>query len=98
VKPFRTGELLARIRSVLRNANTNQDHPLFVYEDLQVNLASRTVRQKDEFVKLTSTEYNLLALFVKNEGKVLTHQYILKQLWGPPYTNQTQYLRVFIAQ
>jgi len=98
VKPFRTGELLARIRSVLRNANTNEDQPLLVYDDLEIDLASRTVRQKDELVKLTSTEYNLLALFAKNEGKVLTHQFILKQVWGPSYTNQTQYLRVFIAQ
>jgi len=99
VKPFRTGELLARIRSVLRNAGTNEeDHPLLIYGDLQVDLASRTLKRKDEFVKLTSTEYNLLALFAKNEGKVLTHQYILKLVWGPSYTNQTQYLRVFIAQ
>ena len=48
--------------------------------------------------KLTATEYNLLILFVKNEGKVLTHQFILKQVWGPDYVDQSQYLRVYIGQ
>jgi len=49
-------------------------------------------------VKLTDTEYDLLALFVRNEGKVLTHQYLLRDIWGPGYINQSQYLRVFVAQ
>jgi len=52
----------------------------------------------NEIIKLTTTEYTLLALFAKNEGKVLTHQYILREVWGPGYINQSQYLRVFIAQ
>jgi len=57
------------------------------------------VRKKDDqIIKLTSTEYNLMALFFKNEGKVLTHQYILKEIWGAGYQSETQYLRVFIAQ
>ncbi len=49
-------------------------------------------------MKLTVTEYNLLMLFAKNEGKVMIHQYLLRNIWGPGYINQTQYLRVFIAQ
>lgn len=98
IKPFRTGELLARIRSVLRNINTQTNQPLFVFDSLEIDLAARTVKQNNEAVKLTSTEYNLLALFAKNEGKVLTHQYVLKEVWGPSYANETQYLRVFVAQ
>jgi len=98
VKPFRTGELLARIRSALRSRTDDGDNPVLDYGDLQIDLATRTVRKNDEVVKLTATEYSLLILFARNEGKVLTHHYILKQVWGPAYTNQSQYLRVYIAQ
>lgn len=98
VKPFRTGELLARIRSALRNRTNDDENPVIDYNDLQIDLATRTVKKEDEVVKLTATEYALLTLFAKNEGKVLTHQYILNQVWGPAYIGQSQYLRVYIAQ
>lgn len=97
-KPFRTGELLARIRSAMRSTNTDENTAEIVVGDLKIDLAARTVKKNNETVKLTSTEYQLLALFVKNEGKVLTHQYLLRAIWGPGYINQSQYLRVFIAQ
>ena len=97
VKPFRTGELLARIRSALRKAASEENNPVLIFDDLQIDLAARTVKRKNELIKLTSTEYHLLALFAKNEGKVLTHHYILRQVWGPGFTLETQYLRVFIA-
>lgn len=98
IKPFRTGELLARIRSALRAAITEKGNSVITFNDLQIDLALRTVKKNNELVKLTATEYNLLALLAKNEGKVLTHQFLLKQVWGPSYVNQSQYLRVFIAQ
>lgn len=98
VKPFRTGELLARIRSTLRSTATEENNPVIVCDDLQVDLSSRTVKKQNELVKLTATEYSLLALLIKNEGKVLTHHYLLREVWGPGYINQSQYLRVFIAQ
>jgi two-component system KDP operon response regulator KdpE len=98
VKPFRTGELLARIRSVLRSAIPQEEDPVINSEDLHIDLAARVVKKKNELIKLTATEYSLLALFARNEGKVLTHHYLLKMIWGPGYTGQTQYLRVFIAQ
>jgi two-component system, OmpR family, KDP operon response regulator KdpE len=97
-KPFRTGELLARIRSAIRSSSTEENQPVINCGDLQVDLGQRTILKKGEPVKLTATEYALLALFVRNEGKVLTHQYLLRDVWGPGYINQTQYLRVFIAQ
>jgi two-component system KDP operon response regulator KdpE len=98
VKPFRTGELLARIRSALRGMITEENNPLINSGDLQINLQNRTVKKNGENIKLTATEYTLLALFARNEGKVLTHQYLLREVWGPGYINQSQYLRVFIAQ
>lgn len=98
IKPFRTGELLARIRSALRSKILEDNDPIITCKDLQIDLNKRTVRKKNSIIKLTATEYTLLALMVKNEGKVLTHQYLLKEVWGTGYINQSQYLRVFIAQ
>lgn len=98
VKPFRTGELLARIRSCLRSLPAGNIQQVADLNDLKIDFTARTVKKDNELVKLTSTEYNLLALFVKNEGKVLTHQYLLREIWGPGYIEQSQYLRVFIAQ
>lgn len=98
VKPFRTGELVARIRSALRKTAADENNPMVNYSDLSVDFAARVVKKNGVTVKLTSTEYTLLALMVKNEGKVLTHHYMLNQVWGPTYKNESQYLRVFIAQ
>lgn len=97
-KPFRTGELLARIRSALRTAITEENELAIDSEDLKIDLLSRTVMKKGELVKLTNTEFSLLSLFARNEGKVLTHQYLLRAVWGPGFIGQSQYLRVFIAQ
>lgn len=97
-KPFRTGELLARIRSSLRNAIMEEGDANVQFGDLQIDFTARTVKKQAEFIKLTSTEYSLLSLFARNEGKVLTHQYLLRSIWGPGYIDQSQYLRVFIAQ
>lgn len=97
-KPFRTGELLARIRSAIRTFNTEEGEPIIGGPDLEIDLTARTVKRNNEPVKLTLTEYSLLALLARNEGKVLTHQYLLRAIWGPGFISQSQYLRVFIAQ
>jgi len=97
-KPFRTGELLARIRATLRQSQGSPDNPILEFGTLVIDIASHTVRKNDEIVKLTTTEFALLALLAKNEGRVLTHQYILKEVWGMGYIEQPQYLRVFVAQ
>lgn len=97
-KPFRTGELLARIRSALRNTPLEENSPIINTDDLQIDLNTRTMKKNNELVKLTTTEYSLVALFAKNEGKVLTRQYLLREVWGPGFINQSQYLRVFVAQ
>jgi len=97
-KPFRTGELLARIRASIRQKPGAADNPSLVFGSLEVDLANHVARKNNEIIKLTSTEFSLLALLSKNEGRVLTHQFILKEIWGMGYLEQTQYLRVFMAQ
>jgi two-component system KDP operon response regulator KdpE len=96
-KPFRTGELLARIRSSIRRHSSDENHSTLVCGALEIDLVARTVKLKGEILKLTSTEYSLIVLLAKNEGRVLTHQYILKEIWGVGAQLQTQYLRVFIG-
>lgn len=97
VKPFRSGELLARIRSSLRGSLSLNYKPSSI-NGLEIDLNLRQVKKNNELIKLTATEFELLALFLKNEGRVLTHQYLLREIWGPGYLEQSQYLRVFIAQ
>jgi two-component system KDP operon response regulator KdpE len=98
VKPFRTGELLARIRSALRKSLPEAASSEFCFGDLTLDFGARSLTKQGAPVKLTATEYSLLALLARNEGKVLTHQYLLREIWGPSYQNESQYLRVFIAQ
>lgn len=98
VKPFRTGELMARIRSALRKASPDENNPIAEFDDITIDFAARSVKKSNAPIKLTATEYTLLALMAKNEGKVLTHQYLLNQVWGPSYREESQYLRVFVAQ
>lgn len=97
-KPFRTGELLARIRTALRQTLHQTSVQKLEFGSLVIDLTSRVVTQAKEPVKLTATEYSLLTLLAKNDGRVLTHQFILRNIWGPGYTEQSQYLRVFVGQ
>jgi two-component system KDP operon response regulator KdpE len=97
-KPFRTGELLARIRVALRQNQTTEEATQLTFGALTIDLVDHIVRKKGKIIKLTSTEFALLALLAKNSGRVLTHQSILKEIWGFGYIGQTQYLRVFVAQ
>lgn len=98
VKPFRSGELLARVRSALRQASMEQSKTELTFSGLTIDLVARVVKKQGQVVKLTATEYSLLSLLARNEGKVLTHRYILTQIWGPHYHEQSQYLRVFVRQ
>ena len=98
VKPFRTGELLARIRCALRCSDSKESKTVIDDGYLFIDLSARIVKKDSSHVKLTATEYALLTLLAKNESRVLTHAYILKEVWGPAFSGETQYLRVFIAQ
>lgn len=97
-KPFRTQELLARMRTALRVNAVQNTEPIASFGNVSIDLVSRVVKVNNEILKLTATEYTLLILLFKNDGRVLTHQYILKEIWGNSYSDQTQYLRVFVAQ
>lgn len=96
-KPFRMAELLARIRSALRRNNNNLPSERIESGTLFIDLAARVVKQNNETVRLTATEFKLLALLARHQDRVLTHTYILKEIWGVGFQQETQYLRVFIA-
>ena len=98
-KPFHNGELLARIRSAIRSIREEKDQSAILsFGDLTIDMLNHCVKMKNEIIKLTSTEFSILSLMAQNAGKVLTHQYLLKEVWGVAYQSQPQYLRVFIAQ
>jgi two-component system KDP operon response regulator KdpE len=82
----------------LRNSVSEEGVTTINCGEIVIDLEARSIKKNNELIKLTATEYRLLSLFAKNEGKVLTHQYLLREVWGPGYVNQSQYLRVFIAQ
>lgn len=97
-KPFNSGELLARIRAALRVQIHEQSSPVYKNGSLEVDFNSRIVKKNGEIIKLTATEYSLLILFIKNTGKVITHSYILNEVWGKTFSEETQYVRIYMAQ
>jgi two-component system KDP operon response regulator KdpE len=100
-KPFNVGELLARVRVALRRravADPVTGEPVFGVGDLHVDLARREVKVKDQLIHLTPNEFKLLAVLVKNAGRVMTHQQLLREVWGPGSGNETHYLRVYLNQ
>jgi two-component system KDP operon response regulator KdpE len=96
-KPFGTGEMLARLRVVLRHAKPQAAEAVFHNGDLEIDLSTRTVRKAGREVRLTPIEYGLLRLLVIHAGKILTHRQLLTEIWGPKAVAQTHYLRVHIA-
>lgn len=100
-KPFGVGELLARIRVLLRHAaqaGGELDEPVFATGELKVDLAKRQVFRREAEVHLTPMEYKLLTTLIRYAGKVVTHRQLLKEVWGPAYATETQYLRVYMVQ
>jgi two-component system, OmpR family, KDP operon response regulator KdpE len=99
-KPFSTAELLARIRVALRHSSRvagEKESATFESGDLKVDLAARRVFAHDEEIHLTPLEYKLLGTLVQHAGKVLTHRFLLKEVWGPGHEQETHYLRIFMA-
>lgn len=98
-KPFGISELMARIRAVLRmrGDEKGQDESVFETGDLRVDLATRTVTVGNKMVQLSRKEYELLKLFVNNPGQVLTHQQIMRMIWGPSREEETHHLRVLVG-
>lgn len=98
-KPFGTAELLARIRAALRDAIVAQaEETELSIGDLHIDLMKRIVSLREERIKLSPKEFNLLKVLAMNAGKLLTHKHLMKEVWGEAYTDDNQYLRIYIAQ
>jgi two-component system, OmpR family, KDP operon response regulator KdpE len=96
-KPFRFGELVARVRAVLRRtAGDNAGLTQLQAGDLEIDFDKRLVRRRGEIVHLTPTEFELLAILMKNEGTLLTHKKLLQTIWGPEYGEELEYLRSYV--
>lgn len=99
-KPFGVGELMARIRSALRrraaDAAGNEAHE-FRFGDVKVDFINRRVYRREQEIHLTSIEYRLLTVLIRNAGKVLTHRHLLKEVWGPSHVESSHYLRTYMA-
>jgi two-component system, OmpR family, KDP operon response regulator KdpE len=93
-KPFGVGELMARIRVILRRSARPVDEPVYEIDDLKVDLPRRMVTLHGQEVDLTPTEYDILRVLVQHAGRVLTHRQILRDVWGAPYETETHLLRV----
>jgi two-component system KDP operon response regulator KdpE len=97
-KPFGMDELLARLRAAVRRSAPAEDAPVITTEDFTIDLAAKRVRTTDGEVKLTPTQWQLLEVLARNRGKLLTHKQLLQDVWGPAYSTESNYLRVYVAQ
>jgi two-component system KDP operon response regulator KdpE len=98
VKPFGMDELLARMRAALRRARPEEARPRLMFGDLEVDLARQLVKLGGQQLHLTPTEYRLLEALASNAGKLLTHAWLLRRVWGPAYDRESHYVRVYIQQ
>jgi two-component system KDP operon response regulator KdpE len=99
-KPFGMGELLARLRAALRReTDPGEDQPTVVTDDFSIDLAKKVVTgASGEEIRLTPTEWGILEMLVRHRGRLVTQTQLLKEVWGPQYGEETNYLRVFMAQ
>jgi two-component system KDP operon response regulator KdpE len=98
-KPFNTDELIARIKANLRRIPPAQERSsILIVAEMRMDISNRIVSIEDELIKLTPKEFKLLRVFMENQGKALTHAWLLKAIWGVGYQHETHYLRVFINQ
>jgi len=97
-KPFGMDELLARLRAALRRTTPAEEEALVETEDFTIDLAAKKVRRNGEEVRLTPTEWNLVEVLVRNRGRLVAQTQLLQDVWGPQYHDETNYLRVFMAQ
>jgi two-component system KDP operon response regulator KdpE len=97
VKPFGMDELLARLRAAIRRGSPEPAQPTLITDAFTVDLAAGRVTAGDAEVKLTPTEWHLLEVLARNPGKVVDHERLLTEVWGPAYRDQTNYLRVYMA-
>jgi two-component system KDP operon response regulator KdpE len=97
-KPFQADELLARIRALTRRTPEPGGEPVVVFGDVTVDLSAHVVRRNGATVRLTPTEWKLLEVLVRNPGRLVTREHLLTEVWGPQYTSDTGYLRLYLSQ
>ena len=97
-KPFGMDELLARLRAALRRTAPAEEEALVETDDFTIDLAAKKVRRDGEEVRLTPTEWHLVEVLVRNRGRLVAQTQLLQEVWGPQYHDETNYLRVFMAQ
>jgi two-component system KDP operon response regulator KdpE len=97
-KPFAADELLARIRALGRRSSSAIEEPVVVFGDVTVDLSARSVTRAGAPVRLTPTEWRLLDVLVRNPGRLVTRETLLTEVWGPQYTTDTGYLRLYLSQ
>jgi two-component system, OmpR family, KDP operon response regulator KdpE len=97
-KPFGMDELLARLRAALRRSGGDDQAPIVETDSFAVDLAAKQARANGEPVHLTPTEWHLLEVLIRHEGKLVPHKQLLQEVWGPAYETETNYLRVYMAQ
>lgn len=97
-KPFSADELLARIRALSRRVQSGTAEPVTSFGDVTVDLAARAVTRAGEPVRLTPTEWRLLEVLLRNPGKLVSRETLLTEVWGPQYTSDTGYLRLYLSQ
>jgi two-component system, OmpR family, KDP operon response regulator KdpE len=97
-KPFSIDELLARMRAVRRRAAGEPAPPVLRFGDLELDLARQAVHLRGELLRLTPTEYRLMEAMATNAGKLLTHGWLLRKVWGPAYGSESHYVRVYMQQ
>ena len=97
-KPFGMDELLARLRAAIRRASPGPDEPVVSTADFTVDLAAKRVTRDGADVRLTPTEWQLLEVLVRNRGRLVTQKQLLRDVWGPAYGSESNYLRVYVAQ
>ena len=97
-KPFAVNELLARLRAALRRGGGQPDGPVVEIGELRIDLDKRALFRRDAPVQLTPHEFKLLAFFARNEGRLLTHRMILREVWGPAYQTETHYVHVYVSR
>lgn len=97
-KPFQADELLARIRALTRRTPEATDEPVVTFGDVTVDLSAHVVHRAGATVRLTPTEWKLLEVLVRNPGRLVTREALLTEVWGPQYTTDTGYLRLYLSQ
>jgi two-component system, OmpR family, KDP operon response regulator KdpE len=96
-KPFAPGELVARLRAILRRAEPEPEDAVIVVDRLEVDLAARVVRSKGKEIRLTPIEYELLQVLIRNRGRLMTHRVLLSEIWGSAYDQDKQTLQCHMA-